>query len=212
MAVFDQEYMSIDAFLNARLCSMSMGQKADRDYDAMRSDRRRLYRQLSAFGIDKNLFKWHSKSRVFYVTPKAAALFELLFDIEAEGQCGKPFDPQKLDAASVIHLRSQLLEALLSYHISGRHIMRTLQNYDRAVDFRLKIQQIRKPSERHQNNPRSRRAKYALTQLQLMLINISLRYGILQIKVSSILIGLSVTVTSAYIRYSRDGIHFWRSA
>lgn len=152
MAVFDPEYMSIDAFLNARLCSMSMGQKADRDYDAMRSDRRRLYRQLSAFGIDKNLFKWHSKSRVFYVTPKAAALFELLLDVEAEGQCGKPFDPQKLDVTSVMHLRSQLLDALLSYHISDRHIMRTLQNYDRAVDFRSKIQQIQKPSERHQNS------------------------------------------------------------
>ena len=135
MAESYQEYVSIDSFLNARLCMVSNQENEYKDLDALRSERRRLYRQLDAFGINKNLFKQHPKSYRFFVTSKAAALFTSLLNLEAEGKCGRPFNPKKLNENSVLRLRKQLLDALLSYHVSHKDIVRTIRGYDKATGF-----------------------------------------------------------------------------
>lgn len=120
MAGSYQKHKSLCSFLRIRYFhDLQMDTELENFESEITNNRRHLYHQLNAFGINKNLFKQHPKSSGFYVTSEAAILFTSLLDIAAEGKYGKLSNPKMLSSNSVLLLRKQLLDALLSCRMAS---------------------------------------------------------------------------------------------
>ena len=136
MAGSYQKHQSLRSFLRIRYFhEFQVDTELENFESAIKKNRTHLSRQLKALGVKMNLFKQCPKARAFYVTPEAANLFTYLLDIDGKEEYGRPFDPKKLSSNSVLFLRKQLLDALLSCRISRKDIVRTIRSYDKVTGF-----------------------------------------------------------------------------
>lgn len=136
MAGSYQKHQSLRSFLRIRYFhDLQMDTELENFESAVKKSRTHLSRQLETLGVKMNLFKQCPKAHAFYVTSEAAILFTSLLDIETEKKYGRPFNPKKLSSNSVLLLRKQLLDALLSCRISHKDIVRTIRSYDKATGF-----------------------------------------------------------------------------